>query len=91
MKTRKIPTRRCTGCYQMKEKKDLIRVVRTKENTFLIDKSFKLDGRGAYICNDIECLEKSFKNRGLERSFKCNIDKEIYSTLRDQLGGQDGK
>lgn len=90
MKARKIPTRRCTGCYQMKEKNELIRVVRSKENVFNIDKTSKMAGRGAYICNNIECLEKSFKNKGLERSFKCSVDKEIYLTLRNQLGGQNG-
>ncbi len=91
MKPKKVPERRCTGCYQMKDKKELIRVVRSKENVFSIDKTAKMAGRGAYICNDLECLEKSFKNKGLERSFKCAVDKEIYLTLREQLGGQDGK
>ncbi len=89
--SKKIPSRRCTGCYQMKDKKDLIRVVKSKDNIFCIDKTSKMSGRGAYICNDLECLEKSFKNRGLERSFKCAVDKGIYETLRAQLGGHDGK
>lgn len=87
MKTKKIPIRRCTGCYEMKEKKDLIRIVRSKDGVFSIDNTNKMSGRGAYICNDIECLEKSFKNKGLERSFKCAIDKDIYLSLREQLGG----
>lgn len=87
MKTKKIPIRRCTGCYEMKEKKDLIRIVRSKAGVFSIDNTNKMSGRGAYICNDIECLEKSFKNKGLERSFKCAIDKDIYLSLREQLGG----
>ncbi len=89
MIAKKVPTRRCTGCYQMKEKADLIRIVRNTENEFCIDSTKKMSGRGAYICNNIECLEKSFKNKGLERSFKCAIDKEIYLTLRSQLGGKD--
>lgn len=91
MKEKKVPTRRCTGCYEMKEKKDLIRIVRTKENIFSIDRTNKMAGRGAYICNSLECLEKSFKNKGLERSFKCAVDKNIYLTLMEQFGGQDGQ
>lgn len=91
MKVKKIPTRRCTGCYEMKEKKELIRVVHTKDNEFFIDTTSKISGRGAYICNNIECLEKSFKNKGLERSFKCAVDKNIYLILREQFGGENGK
>ncbi len=89
--SKKIPSRRCTGCFQMKDKDQLIRVVRTKENVFCIDRTSKMSGRGAYICNNLECLEKSFKSKGLERSFKCAVDREIYEVLRAQLGGHDGK
>ncbi len=91
MGIKKVPSRRCTGCYQMKDKKELIRIVRNKDNEFFIDTTAKMSGRGAYICNNLECLEKSFKNKGLERSFKCAVDKNIYSSLIEQLGGQHGK
>lgn len=89
MKQHKIPTRRCTGCYEMKDKKSLIRVVKNADKTFSIDKTNKLSGRGAYICNNPECLAKSFKNKGLEKSFKCFVDKDVYEQLRAQIGGQD--
>ncbi len=79
---KKAPLRKCTGCNAMKEKSELIRVVKTKENNFFIDKAFKMQGRGAYICNDIQCFEKAFKNKGLERSFKSRVDKDIYENLR---------
>ncbi len=86
MKPRKIPMRRCTGCYEMKEKKLLIRIVKNEDGSFSIDKTGKKSGRGAYICNDKQCLEKSFKNKGLERSFKCGVDKNIYEELIKDLG-----
>ncbi len=82
---KKKPLRRCTGCNNMIEKKDLIRVVKNKENQIFIDKSFKMQGRGAYICNKLECFEKSYKNKGLERSFKGRVDKEIYDKLREEF------
>ncbi|WP_250278490.1 RNase P modulator RnpM [[Clostridium] colinum] len=82
---KKIPLRKCTGCQQMKEKKELIRVVRTDENQYTIDLTGRMSGRGAYICKNIECLEKAFKSKGLERSFKSAIPKDIYEKLRNEL------
>lgn len=82
---RKVPLRKCTGCQEMKEKKQLIRVVRTDENQYTIDLTGKMSGRGAYICKNIECLEKAFKSKGLERSFKSTIPKDIYEKLRNEL------
>ncbi len=79
---KKMPLRKCTGCNTMKEKSELIRIVKTKENDFFIDKTFKMQGRGAYICNDVQCFEKAFKNKGLERSFKGRVNNEIYEKLR---------
>ncbi len=82
---RKVPLRKCTGCQEMKEKKQLIRVVRIDENQYTIDLTGKMSGRGAYICKNIECLEKAFKSKGLERSFKSAIPKDIYEKLRNEL------
>ena len=62
------PQRTCMGCNQKKDKKDLIRIVKNKENEIKIDRTGKLDGRGAYICDDIECLEKVIKTKRLERA-----------------------
>ncbi|WP_317367102.1 RNase P modulator RnpM [uncultured Tyzzerella sp.] len=85
MVKKKIPLRKCTGCQQMKEKKELIRVVRVDENQYYIDLTGKMSGRGAYICKDAKCFEKAFKSKGLERSFKSAIPKDIYEKLRNEL------
>ncbi len=89
MKTRKIPLRKCTGCNEMKNKKDMIRIVRDQEGNFSLDFHGKKPGRGAYICKDIECLNKAEKNKGLERSFKMAVDKSIYSELRKEFEAYD--
>ncbi len=81
MKTRKIPLRKCTGCNEMKDKKELVRVVRNNEGEFSMDFTGKKPGRGAYICKNVKCLEKATKSRGLERSFKASVSKEIYEQL----------
>lgn len=84
---KKIPIRTCTGCRQAKNKKDLIRVVRDKEDNVFVDFTGKKNGRGAYICADLECLEKAVKNKGLERTLKIsNISEEVYEQLRKELG-----
>ena len=85
MVKKKIPLRKCTGCQQMKEKKELIRVVRVDENQYYIDLTGKMSGRGAYICKEAKCFEKAFKSKGLERSFKSAIPKDIYEKLRNEL------
>lgn len=82
---KKIPMRQCVGCGEMKPKKELVRVLKTKENEIIIDKTGKKNGRGAYICSSRECLEKSIKNHGLERSFKMKIDSNVYDLLKDNI------
>lgn len=79
---KKIPQRSCMGCNQKKDKKDLIRIVKNKEGLINIDKTGKLEGRGAYICDSIECLEKVIKSKRLERVLETKIDNEIYDKLR---------
>lgn len=76
------PQRTCMGCNQKKDKKDLIRIVKNKKNEIKIDRTGKLDGRGAYICDDIECLEKVIKTKRLERTLDIKISQEIYESLR---------
>lgn len=88
MVKKKIPMRKCTGCQEMKSKKELIRVVRNDEDEFSIDATGKKPGRGAYICNSADCLEKAFKNKGFERSFKSAVPEQIYDRLKAQLEGQ---
>lgn len=89
MKQRKIPLRKCTGCQQMKNKKELIRIVKNDEGVYSVDYTGKKQGRGAYICNNIECLEKAKKIKGLERSFKSAIPNEVYEQLTNELNSNE--
>ena len=82
---KKIPQRQCIGCGQMKDKKELIRILKTQDGSIVIDSTGKKNGRGAYICPDEECLQKAFKTKGLERSFKMAIDQSIYDELKKEL------
>ena len=84
---KKIPTRTCTGCRQVKNKKDLIRVVRDKEGNVFVDVTGRQNGRGAYNCPNEECLEKAVKNKGLEKTLKISqISEEVYQQLKKELG-----
>ena len=89
LKPRKIPMRKCTGCQEMKNKRELIRVVRTENEdlslVFSIDCTGKKSGRGAYICPNRVCFEKAYKSKGLERSFKQAVPAEIYEKLKEEL------
>lgn len=76
------PQRMCMGCNSRKDKQDLIRIVINKEGEITIDKTGKLSGRGAYICDSLECLEKVIKSKRLERTFEVKISNEIYENLR---------
>ncbi len=82
---KKIPMRQCVGCREMKSKRDLIRVIRTSEEEILIDTTGRKNGRGAYICPKRECLEQAIKSKGLERSLKIAIPKEIYKDFEKEL------
>ncbi len=76
------PQRMCMGCNSRKEKQELIRIVINKNGEITIDKTGKLSGRGAYICDNLECLDKVIKTKRLERTFNININNEIYESLR---------
>ena len=76
------PQRTCMGCNEKKDKKDFIRIVKNKDNEINRDKTGKMEGRGAYICDDINCLEKVIKSKRLERVFDMKISEEIYENLR---------
>lgn len=86
MKTRKPPLRMCVGCREMKDKKELIRVVRTAEGDVQIDPTGRKNGRGAYICS-AECLEKAKKKNLLGRALNHPVDDEVYDTLLEKLHG----
>ncbi len=85
---KKVPERTCIGCGESKPKKELLRIVKDKENVISIDLTGKKNGRGAYICNNVECLEKAIKSNRLSKSFEQSIDKEIYEKLRDVIVNQ---
>ena len=76
------PQRTCMGCNTKKDKKDLIRIVKNKENQISIDKTGKQEGRGAYICDNIQCLEKVIKSKRLEKILDIKIPEEVYENLR---------
>ena len=86
---KKIPLRRCLGCYESKPKKELIRIVKTQEDEILIDETGKMNGRGAYICKNVECLEKAIKSKRIEKEFNVQISNEIYDSLRRDLSKGD--
>ena len=86
MTVKKIPMRMCTGCSQMKPKKELIRVVRSPEGEISLDETGKKSGRGAYLCPDAECLKKAIKSRRLDRTLQCTVPEEVYRSLEEQLG-----
>lgn len=85
MKTKKIPMRMCLGCGEMKPKRELIRVVKSKEGDISLDLTGKKSGRGAYICKSVECFEKARKARKFERSFSCIISEDIYNSMEGEL------
>ena len=77
-----IPLRTCMGCNEKKPKKELVRIVKNKEGEISLDKTGKLDGRGAYICDNAECLEKVVKSKRLEKVLESQISEEVYNNLR---------
>ena len=85
VKPRKIPMRMCVGCREMKPKMQLIRVVRPQEGDVRIDRTGKAAGRGAYVCDDPQCLKKAVKSRALERALEARIDEQVFAQLEAQI------
>ena len=85
VKPRKIPQRQCVGCREMKDKKELLRVVRTPEGQLVLDATGKKSGRGAYVCRDAQCLKKARKSRALDRMLEVSIPDEVYEALERQM------
>ena len=85
---KKIPQRRCVGCNETKDKKELIRVVRTPDGEVCLDFTGKKSGRGAYICHDTACFKKAVKSRRLEQNLDTQIPEEIYEKLEKELSGK---
>lgn len=82
---KKVPMRKCVGCGEMKSKKEMMRVLKTAENEIVLDTTGCKNGRGAYLCFCKECLQNAAKNRGLERSLKMAIPKEVYESLEREF------
>ena len=90
MAEKKIPMRKCTGCGEMKPKKELIRVLKVADSEeILLDTTGRKNGRGAYLCNSLDCFQKARKTRGLERSLQMKIPDEIYETLERELNASE--
>ncbi|MGL5259205.1 MAG: RNase P modulator RnpM [Lachnospiraceae bacterium] len=82
---KKIPMRKCIGCNEMKEKKELMRILKTTEGPIVLDVTGKKNGRGAYLCKNKECFLKAKKSKGIERSFKMSIPTEVYLNLEEEF------
>ena len=85
---KKIIQRTCIGCNEKKDKRELIRIVMNKQGDITIDKTGKQEGRGAYICDSIACLEKAIKTNKLKKAFDVNIEEQIYDELRGVIIGK---
>ena len=82
---KKIPQRQCMGCRERKAKREMIRVVRGTDGNVTLDFSGKLNGRGAYVCPDPECLKKAMRSKALERSLETPIPEEVYVRLAKEM------
>lgn len=85
MPDKKIPLRLCIGCMQMKPKSELIRIVRDKDGNMAIDKKGRMPGRGAYLCNDMNCYLAAQKGKRIDKAFKTAIGAEVYSLLKEAM------
>ena len=85
MKPRKVPMRKCVGCNQMFEKKSLLRIVRSNKGEVSVDVTGKKNGRGAYLCQNKQCLEQAFKKRAIERALEISLDDELKNLIRSQM------
>ncbi len=85
MSTKKVPLRQCIGCGEMKSKKELIRILKTETEGIVIDATGRKNGRGAYVCPDVGCYRRAVKNKGLERSFKMAVPREVYESLEKEM------
>ena len=85
MGLKKIPLRKCIGCNEMKPKKELLRILKTPENDIVLDVTGRQNGRGAYLCNNVECFRRAATSRGLERSLQTAIPAKISEELEKEL------
>lgn len=90
MAVKKIPMRQCCGCREMKNKKELMRVIRTPEGDVCLDATGRKNGRGAYICKSLSCLDAALKNKGIERSLNVSIPEEVIGLLTEEMKKLEG-
>lgn len=91
MKTKKIPSRICVGCREAKEKRSMVRIVKTTENEICLDETGRKNGRGAYLCKSMECLQRALQSKGLERSLKSPIPKEVVNLLKEEMSAVEAR
>ena len=87
---KKIPQRQCMGCRERKNKRDMIRVVRSPEGNVSLDFGGKMNGRGAYICPQLDCLKKAIRSKALDRSLEVTIPEEVYDRLQKEMESSNG-
>lgn len=87
IRKKKTPLRMCTGCGEMKPKKELVRVVKSPEGEISLDLTGRKPGRGAYVCRNIDCLKAARKARRFEKAFSCRIPDEVYDRMEEELLG----
>lgn len=85
MSTKKIPLRQCIGCGEMKNKKEMIRILKTESGEITLDATGRKNGRGAYLCPDMECFRKAVKTRGIEHSFRMPVSQDVYAALEKEM------
>ena len=82
---KQIPVRQCIGCREMKPKNQMFRIIRTPENEIRLDKTGKMNGRGAYLCPNVECYRKAIRSKAIERALKLEIPEDIYKAIGEEL------
>ncbi len=85
MKQKKIPLRKCNGCGEQKDKRELVRIVKNADGEISLDLTGKAAGRGAYICPNTDCLAKVRKSKRIDKVFECAVPEEVYDKLEEQL------
>lgn len=85
MKQKKIPMRKCNGCGEQKPKKELVRIVKNADGEIFLDLTGKASGRGAYICNSYDCLQKAKKSHRIDKTFEMTIPEDVYKQMEEQI------
>lgn len=87
-KQKKIPLRQCVACRELKEKKQMLRLVKNAEGKIFLDFSGKASGRGAYVCDQSECIERLKAKRMIDRAFACKVDDSVYASIEEEYFGR---